>query len=289
MRKTLALLLLSAAFISPAAYADERNPEIPHHHQGKEPLPDDYHSPAAPPPEGAKVRKYALDEPGLTAKNFGKTVVHDNKLFWQVLGDRLEYRTNEDNDILLWDGDAWIGGDYNKLYLESEGEYNFRSDELETISTELFWNRAIRPFWDTQLGVRHDFVPDEDDRTFLAAGVQGMSPYTFEVDATAYLSDEGKASAVLEVERSWYFTQRLAIQPRFETELAANDAKDYNIGSGITGFETGLRARYEFSRKFAPYVGVSWEQNVGETADLIEEDGGDSSNTYFLTGVKFWF
>ena len=43
MRKTLALLLLSAAFISPAAYADERNPEIPHHHQGKEPLPDDYH------------------------------------------------------------------------------------------------------------------------------------------------------------------------------------------------------------------------------------------------------
>jgi copper resistance protein B len=288
MKKTIALVLFTV-LIAPAAYADERNLEIPHHHQGTEPKPDDYHSPAAPPPKGAEVRKYAIDEPGPTAKNFGMPFVNDNEIFWQVLGDRLEYRTNDDNDILLWDGDAWIGGDYNKLYLESEGEYNFREDDIETASTELFWNRAIRPFWDTQLGIRHDFISDEDDRSFLAAGIQGMAPYVFEVDATGYVSDEGDVSAVLEVERSWYFTQRLAIQPRFETELAVQDVEEYNIGSGITGFETGLRARYEVSRKFAPYIGVSWEQNVGETADLIEEDGGDTSNTYFLTGVKFWF
>ena len=57
----------------------------------------------------------------------------------------------------------------------------------------------------------------------------------------------------------------------------------------MTGFETGLRLRYEISRKFAPYVGVSWEQNVGETKNLLEEDGEMTNNTAFVTGVRFWF
>lgn len=288
MKKIAATLLLASIFVS-SAYADERNPEIPHHHQGTTPKPDDYHSPAAPPPEGKEVRKYAIDEPGPTAKNFGLPVFNDNELFMKATGDRLEYRTNNDNDIALWDITAWAGGDYNKLYLESEGEYNLREKDIETATVELFWNRAIRPYWDTQLGIRRDFIADEDDRNFLAAGVQGKAPYMFETDITGYVSDEGDISATLEIERSWYLTQRLAFQPRFETEFAVQDVKDYNIGSGMTGFETGLRLRYEVTRKFAPYIGVSYEQAVGETANLIEQDGGETSDIFFVTGVKFWF
>ena len=219
--------------------------------------------------------------------NFGELFVDDNETFMQVLTDRLEYRTYKDEQILLWDGDAWIGGDYDKLFLESEGEWN-TNGTLESATVEAFWNHAIRPFWDTQFGVRHDFKPKES-RSFLAAGVQGMTPYTFEVDATAYLSEDGDASAVFEAERSWYFTQRIAALPRFETHIAVQDVPEYDTGSGVTGFELGLRTRYEFTRKFAPYIGVEWEQNVGETKDMLQDKGVDTSKTFFIAGVSLWF
>ena len=113
--------------------------------------------------------------------------------------------------------------------------------------------------------------------------------YWFEVEATSYVSDEGDISAVLEAEYDLLLSQRLILQPRFETEVAVQDVEDYNIGSGITGFETGLRLRYEVSRKFAPYVGVSWEQATFETKDMLEADGEQTNNTAFVKGIKSWF
>ena len=117
----------------------------------------------------------------------------------------------------------------------------------------------------------------------------GLAPYWFEVEATSYISDEGDVSGILEAEYDLLLSQKLILQPRFETEVAVQDVEDYNIGSGITGFETGLRLRYEFSRKFAPYIGVSWEQNLGETKDMLEADGEQTNNTALVTGLKFWF
>ena len=116
-----------------------------------------------------------------------------------------------------------------------------------------------------------------------------MAPYIFEVDATAYVSEDGDTSAVFEVERDFYFTQRLVLQPRLETEVAFSDVSEYNIAAGFTSIETGLRIRYEFTRKFAPYIGVSWERSLGKTADMRQADGEDINKTNFVAGVKFWF
>lgn len=91
------------------------------------------------------------------------------------------------------------------------------------------------------------------------------------------------------MERDFYFTQRLALQPRLETEIALSDAADYNIGSGFTQVELGLRMRYEITRKFAPYIGVEWERKLGETGNLMQADGEDIDKTNFVTGLKFWF
>ncbi|MDQ2780713.1 MAG: copper resistance protein B, partial [Pseudomonadota bacterium] len=52
---------------------------------------------------------------------------------------------------------------------------------------------------------------------------------------------------------------------------------------------TGLRLRYEISRQFAPYVGVSWNAKFGRTADLAKESGQDKRDTRFVAGVRFWF
>lgn len=258
-------------------------------HEGTKPKPADYHSPGLPPEKGKEIRKYAQDEPGNPQENFGVVSMHDDEPFFQVLGDRFEHRSDGSEQVVLWDIDAWYGADYNKFYVESEGEWNTDKDEPGSVSMEVFWNHTIRPYWDTQLGIRHDFLDGKDDRSFLAAGVQGMAPYIFEVDATAYLSDEGDPSFVFEAERDFLLTQRLILQPRIETEFAFSDARNYNIGAGFTKVETGLRLRYEITRKFAPYVGVEWERNLGQTANMMQADGEDINKTNFIAGVKFWF
>lgn len=256
--------------------------------EGTAPKPADYRSPGNPPPPGQEIRKYAIDAPGKPQKNFGVLFTNDNEPFFQTLGDRLEYRKEGGTEVILWDIDSWYGTDNDKLYLESEGEWNTVTDSTESFQIEAFWNHTIASFWDSQLGVRHDLAPSKS-RTFLAAGVQGMAPYVFEVDITFYLSEEADPSAIFEFERDFLLTQRLIFQPRFETQVAFSDASEYEIGSGFTDIEYGLRLRYEFWRKFAPYIGVSWEQSIGQTQDILQEKGKDTSKSLLVAGVKFWF
>jgi copper resistance protein B len=50
-----------------------------------------------------------------------------------------------------------------------------------------------------------------------------------------------------------------------------------------------LRLRYEFTRQFAPYVGVERSSKFGETADLARSEGEDAGVTQWVAGVRFWF
>ena len=246
---------------------------------GTKPKPDYYQSPPVPIPAGQDIRKYAIDQPGDMASNFDVQTMHDDENFAQFLGNRLEHRSDGKEQVVLWDFNAWYGGDYNKVFIESEGEWNTEGN-TESANLEVYWNHSLTSFWDTQLGIRQDFAPG-DNRTFLAGGVQGMSPYIVEIDATAYVSDEGDVSAVFEFEKDFNITQRLIIQPRLETEIAVQYVPEYNIGSGITGIETGLRLRYSITRKFEPYLGVSWERAIGETASYMRADGEDINSHVF--------
>ena len=272
------LLLILAVFSFPlSAYAQDRN------------FPDHYHDITTDPQVGEPIKKVVDDEQEGAQTNFGTQQVHDDQIFYQVIGDRLEQRFQQGDNALLYDMQGWVGNDYNKLWIKAEGEYNTSTDEHEETSFETLYSRNAVSFWDIQAGIRHDFLSGADDRDFAAFGIQGLAPYWFEVEATSYISDEGDVSGILEAEYDLLLSQRLILQPRFETEVAVQDVEDYNIGSGITGFETGLRLRYEFSRKFAPYIGVSWEQNLGETKDMLEADGEQTNNTALVTGLKFWF
>ena len=47
--------------------------------------------------------------------------IHDNQVFGQVLFDRMEYQRDGDNELALWDAQAWIGKDRNRLWVETEG------------------------------------------------------------------------------------------------------------------------------------------------------------------------
>ena len=205
----------------------------------------------------------------------------------KIIADRLEYRAQDGKDGYIWDVQAWYGGDIDKLWLKSEGEGDF-GESPESIEVQALWSHAIGPFFDLQAGVRYDFRPDPE-RAYLVAGVQGLTPYKFELDAAAFLSDEGDLSARIEAEYDQRITQSLILQPRVEASFSAQDVPEFGIGSGLSSLEAGLRLRYEFAPQFAPYIGVEWERKIGDTADFARLAGEEAETTRMVVGIRAWF
>lgn len=222
--------------------------------------------------------------------NFGRQPVHDDQIFATFMADRFEHQWREhDVELFLWDVQGWIGEDYNKLYLKSEGELLLEDgSSLEEANLELLYSRALSKFWDVQFGLRQDFRP-RPQRTFAAMGIQGLAPYWFEVDATAYVSEDGDLSAAIEAEYEVMLTQRLHIIPRLEMALSLQDVPEYEQWQGITDLTLGVRLRYQISRKLAPYVGATWHRKIGETGHNLKKTGEDMDTLGAVVGVKFWF
>jgi len=282
--KTWLLTLLMTLLMAGAASAEEASPR-----HGEHGLPAGYHDATTHPEAGEEITRYADDDQAGPQKNFGLQPIPDNELFAVFRADRFEYQSREGKPVLLWDVEGWIGRDYNKIFLESEGDYAFDDGEIPEADVELFYGRAIASFWDLRAGLRHDFLAHSEDRTFAALGVQGLAPYWFEMEATAYVSEDGDVSADLKIEYDLLLSQRLILQPRLDTGIAVQEVEAYGVGQGFTDIELGLRLRYEIRRQFAPYIGITWNRKLGETADLAEAEGSDIENTSFVTGVRFWF
>lgn len=209
----------------------------------------------------------------------------DEHTFWGVLGNRLEY--DVENDTGLYDLQAWYGTTYNRATIKLEGEIS--DSRLEESQTEFLWSRSISAFFDTQLGARFDQYDEGTNRNWLGFGIQGLAPYWFELDVTAYLGESGRSALSLEAEYELFFTQRLILQPRAEVTFYGKDDVDNRLGSGLSSAELGLRLRYELSRQFAPYVGIEWTGRFGDTADLRRASGESARDTVYVAGIKFWF
>lgn len=207
--------------------------------------------------------------------------------FSQVLFNLAEYQARQGRDGYRWDGEAWFGGDINRVWLKSEGEGGFR-EGVESAEVQALYSRAVGPYFNLQAGVRHDFQPSPN-RTYATVGFEGLSPYMFEVEGALFLSTKGDLLGRLEGYYDQRITQRLILQPRVELNLAAQDVPENRLGAGLTDAEIGLRLRYELRRQFAPYVGVSYVAQTGRTADFTRAEGKDPSTTSFVAGVRIWF
>ena len=207
--------------------------------------------------------------------------------FGSFMVERLEYGHSDEGETKTWDIQGWYGTDKHKLWLKSEGEGPLNGS-LESAEVQLLYSRMVSPFFDLQLGVRHDVKP-APERTFAVLGLQGLAPYRFETDAAFYASEDGDLSFRGELEYEWLFTQKLILQPRLEFTLSADEVPEYGIGTGLVDTEFGLRLRYEIRREFAPYIGVSWTKQYGDTADFSRQAGESRSVTTFVAGVRFWF
>lgn len=206
---------------------------------------------------------------------------------YRVLLDRLETQFQQGGAGYRWGGQAWYGGDFDKLWIKTEGSGAY-SGKLEAAEVQALWSRAVTPWFDLQMGVRQDF-PASGRRTHAVIGLQGLMPYMYDVEAALFISNRGEVTARFGAEYDLFITQRLILQPRVEANLSAQNIPELGIGAGLSTVEAGLRLRYQVIPEFAPYVGVDYEQKIGNTADYARDNGERAGRLRYLVGLRSWF
>lgn len=216
----------------------------------------------------------------------GHEMAADDAIHSYMLLNRLEGWNAKPGIGSAWEGQGWIGTDTKRVWLRSEGQRV--GARTESANLEVLYGRSVSPWWDVIGGVRQDFKPGRS-QTFAAIGVQGLAPQKFEVAATAYLGQRGQSAARFEIEYELLLTNRLILQPLVQVDLYGKEDRARGIGSGLSTAETGLRLRYEITRQFAPYVGITREQAFGNTADLRRDHHESVGDTRVIAGFRIWF
>lgn len=193
--------------------------------------------------------------------------------------------TSKSGGTASWDLDGWVGTDENKLWIKSEGEH--MDGELETGEAWALYSRNIATFWDAQAGIRYDFKPHS--ATYLTLGFTGLAPYYFETEAHLFVSNKGHVSARLREENDFLLTQKLIIQPYAEVNLYLQDAPENDAGAGIGDGKIGLQTRYEFTRKFAPYIDIHYGQKFGQTGQIAKRIDEDKEELVGAVGLRLMF
>lgn len=212
---------------------------------------------------------------------------HGGSLTSRIMLSLGEYQFRDGEDGYRWEGEARFGGDIHRLVLKTEGEGGADSG-IGAAEVQALYSRAVTPYFDLQVGVRQDFEPTPR-RTYATLGFEGVAPYWFDVQGALFLSDHGDVLGRLEGAHDLRLTQRVVLQSRAEMNAAAQNVPEVGIGAGVVNVELGLRLRYEVRRNFAPYVGISYDEKFGDTADLSRAVGEDPSATSLVLGLRAWF
>ncbi len=263
------------------ASMDHAGHDMSGHHMDKATtpaLPPNDHVPPSPP----QSMPHAMTPSQMNAM----MQMDDNAPLGMFALDRLERSRSTSGDYATrWEAEGWYGNAIDRLWLKTEGERD--SGGTQDGRVEALWSHAFASFWDWQLGARHDFGQGPD-RQWLAVGVEGLAPYWFETQATFYVGEEGRTALRLETSYDMRFTQRLILTPQVELNFYGKDDPRRGISSGLSNVEAGMRLRYEFSRKFAPYIGVDWTRRFGGFNGTPGVPQVHARETAWVAGVRIW-
>ena len=219
----------------------------------------------------------------ITGKTFA--AMEDDPILTKFMLNEFETSDEAGNPLSL-NAQMWIGKDLNKFWIKTEAEQeDGRTEESEI---QLLYSKAIAPYWDVQIGVRQDTV-SQIDREWAVVGLEGLAPYFFEINTALFIGESGQAVIRLEAEYELMLTQKLVLSPEVEANFYVKDDLDRGTGTGLSNLETGIRLRYEIKREFAPYIGITWNNLFGKSADIAETAGDETNSSAFVIGVRTWF
>jgi len=211
---------------------------------------------------------------------------HGGSLTYKIMSNLLEYQSRNGEDGYRWDGQAWFGGDINRVVVKTEGQGS--GNKIDDAEVQVLYSRAWDHVTDLQIGIRQDIEPNPS-RTYLALGFQTLLPSWFEAEGSVFIGARGQVLGRLGGNYDFHLTQRFVLQPRAEINFAAKDDSSIGLGSGLSDAEIGLRLRYEIQREFAPYIGLSWERKFGDTAEYARVGGERAETTSFVVGLRAWY
>ena len=212
---------------------------------------------------------------------------HGGQQTGQLLVNIAEYQATRGRDGYQWVGQAWYGGDLNRLWVKSQGDGEVKRG-VSRAEVQALYSHAIGPYFNLQGGVRYDFKPNPS-RTYATIGIEGLAPSFFDIEAALFLSNKGELMGRLEGTIDQRITQRLILQPRVEINAAAQSSRAIGVGSGLSDIEAGLRFRYDIRREFSPYVGVQYKRAFGTTGRYLREAGARQGGWSVVTGIRTWF
>ena len=214
---------------------------------------------------------------------------HGLPLFWGLGGEvdiaDTGMLARETGALATWDTFAWLGDDDLKIRLEFEGDRLDSKATNSEVRAFLSWN--IAEFWDLETGARFDNAGGNN--TWGLVALHGMLPYFLETTASVFVSGTGDVALRIKHSMDFAVTQDIFISPHAELNAYLRDIPEYEVGAGVSDLEAGLQVRYEITRKFAPYIDVVYERELGETSVIKQALGEDPERATVRAGLKFRF
>ncbi|OQW47477.1 MAG: hypothetical protein A4S09_15260 [Proteobacteria bacterium SG_bin7] len=237
----------------------------------------------------------AATSESLTQSNLNPNVdwpkpVDDSENFGLTLLERLEYESGQDSSV-NWDLIAWRGGDFNRVWIKSEGSYSLVKRNRGQTDFQLLYGKLVSAFFDAQIGARIEQAWGDQNSTRVSGvlGLQGLSLYFFELEAALFLGGSSGVSARITGTKDFLFTQKTILQFRAESSASATKSEEFETGAGINDLSLSLRLRYELKRELAPYIGVNSTTLYGETQDFGRRGGGENAGWSAIAGLRAWY
>jgi copper resistance protein B len=208
-------------------------------------------------------------------------------MIYGVMLDRVEVTNDGDKTGFGLRSVSWLGTDNNRVVFKLDTSNT--TLEQNTLTTSLAWRKPLRTFWNYDLGVQNDHENGKPNQTWLAANINGIAPYWFNLDGTVLLGKSGLVGVLLDGSYDLRITQRLILDPSLSLKLYNKDDPDQEIGRGLSNGSVGLRLRYEVTRTFAPYISIEENRYFGKTASFYKAKEGRSNETIVSMGVRSWF
>ena len=182
-----------------------------------------------------------------------------------------------------------IGTDENRLFIEANSEKSESNDPKYAVSA--LYSRNVAPFWDVQAGVRYseDKNNSSSDRVDGVIGILGLAPYFFETQAYLYGGENNFWGASFELERDLLLTQKLITQPYIEADVIFSDDSNYAAKSGLSELKTGIKTRYEITKRFKPFIDIAYQYEKGQQDTFMQEATNSEKGWKYGAGIEFVF